>query len=246
MKEYIKTNSTLNKNNINIKVFNSIPASSGIDSEVIIVKNDGFYQYKNNTWVKILSLVKAAGGGAIGEIKWSIGSPGSNWLLCNGQNINQNLYPEAYTQIGSKVPDLRGVILFGAGQNTTDNITYHSQSTANIVLSPKIRSHTHSFVEAAHCHRITDCHTHCYQSICCAINQSVTCDRIANFCPDGNVGVPYWSGYAGVASVPSGTVTGQVVTDCQSLSNNIYTSVTGTYDFGSFPSYGVNYYIRVK
>lgn len=246
MKEYIKTNSTLNKNNINIKVFNSIPTSSGIDSEVIIVKNDGFYQYRNNAWVKILSLVKVSGSGAIGEIKWSIGSPGSNWLLCNGQNIDQNLYPEAYTKIGSKVPDLRATVLFGAGTNTTDNITYHYSITANAILSPKIRVHTHAYVETAHCHRVEDCHTHLYNSRCGGNWKCCCCCYIANPRPRGNVEIPYWSGYALYQCSTTGTVSAPTIVDATSLSNNIYTSETGTYNFGSFPSYGVNYYIRVK
>ena len=38
-----------------------------------------------------------------------------NWLECNGQSISQTAYPELFAIIGGKVPDYRGLFLWGQG-----------------------------------------------------------------------------------------------------------------------------------
>ena len=58
-------------------------------------------------------------GCPIGSVMaWLTATAPAGWLLCDGQNISQTLYPELFALLGTKVPDLRGAFLRGAGVNT--------------------------------------------------------------------------------------------------------------------------------
>jgi microcystin-dependent protein len=59
---------------------------------------------------------------------WLTATAPPGWLLCDGQNISQTLYPELFALLGTKVPDLRGAFLRGAGLNT--NPTWGSATRA--------------------------------------------------------------------------------------------------------------------
>ena len=59
---------------------------------------------------------------------WLTATAPAGWLLCDGQNISQTLYPELFALLGTKVPDLRGAFLRGAGLNV--NPTWGSATRA--------------------------------------------------------------------------------------------------------------------
>lgn len=42
-----------------------------------------------------------------------------NWLECNGQSISSAVYPELAGLVGSRVPDYRGIFLYGHGSQTS-------------------------------------------------------------------------------------------------------------------------------
>lgn len=65
-----------------------------------------------------------------------------NWLLCDGQSINENLYPELYNILKNKtVPDLRNRFLIGAGNNYPLGSTGGQESVA--LQISQIPAHTH-------------------------------------------------------------------------------------------------------
>ena len=65
---------------------------------------------------------KSSGGNPVGTIiAWPVSKNPEdmeNWLECNGQAVNQAMYPELYSIIGAHVPDLRGQFLRGLGGNS--------------------------------------------------------------------------------------------------------------------------------
>jgi hypothetical protein len=68
-------------------------------------------------------------GCPIGSVMaWLTATAPPGWLLCDGQNISQTLYPELFALLGTKVPDLRGAFLRGAGLNV--NPTWGSATRA--------------------------------------------------------------------------------------------------------------------
>ena len=68
-------------------------------------------------------------GCPIGSVMaWLTATAPAGWLLCDGQNISQTLYPELFALLGTKVPDLRGAFLRGAGLNV--NPTWGSATRA--------------------------------------------------------------------------------------------------------------------
>ena len=52
---------------------------------------------------------------------WLVDAAPPGWLLCNGQAIDQVLYPELRALLGANVPDFRGAFLRGAGLNRNGN-----------------------------------------------------------------------------------------------------------------------------
>ena len=69
-------------------------------------------------------------------------SEANKWLECNGQSINNTVYPELVGVVGSRVPDYRGRFLRGlqsghsVGQTVANSIKSHNHSQP---------THTHSF-----------------------------------------------------------------------------------------------------
>ena len=71
------------------------------------------------------------------------------WLECNGQAINQSVYPELYRIVGANVPDYRGMFLRGYGtQNFAQNNgttvgftnTVHSSGALRTIQGDAIRN----------------------------------------------------------------------------------------------------------
>ena len=69
-------------------------------------------------------------------------SEANKWLECNGQSINNTVYPELVGVIGSRVPDYRGRFLRGlqsghsVGQTVANSLKGHNHTQP---------THTHSF-----------------------------------------------------------------------------------------------------
>ena len=65
---------------------------------------------------------KSSGGNPVGTIiAWPVSKNPEdmeNWLECNGQAVNQAMYPQLYSIVGAHVPDLRGQFLRGLGGNS--------------------------------------------------------------------------------------------------------------------------------
>ena len=65
---------------------------------------------------------KSSGGNPVGTIiAWPVAQNPEdmeNWLECNGQAINQAMFPELHSTIGAHVPDLRGQFLRRLGENS--------------------------------------------------------------------------------------------------------------------------------
>ena len=160
MKKYIKQNSILNTIEDKIRVVSSLP-QSGANDEIIIVKYDGFYQYKNNTWNKVLGFATSSGGSPIGELK-AVRFPSevdtSEWLYCDGSTFDASLYPELYSHLGSNtLPDLRGMTLVGVNTNTTDNITSHDIYSLGNKKPASVQNHGHNLNTNCHYHIICSC-----------------------------------------------------------------------------------------
>jgi len=65
-----------------------------------------------------------------------------NWLLCDGQSIDEKLYPELYKLLKNRnVPDLRNRFLVGAGNNYPLGSTGGQESVT--LQTSQIPSHTH-------------------------------------------------------------------------------------------------------
>ena len=92
----------------------------------------------------------------IGEVKQYFGATvPDKYLLCNGQEIAQADYPELYAVIGSleccqsenagmfKLPDLREVVLVGAGESTRANIVVHDVYTVGEFKDDQFQGHEH-------------------------------------------------------------------------------------------------------
>ena len=52
---YTKVNNQLIEKYTSLKITSTLPAS-GEDKEIVLVKGHGVYQYRTNTWVKVLNL----------------------------------------------------------------------------------------------------------------------------------------------------------------------------------------------
>ena len=85
---------------------------------------------------------------------WNTTNIPTNWLECNGQTVNQGLYPQLYT-IMTTVPDLRGVFVRGYdnGKGTDPNRTLGS------LQAHAYQSHTHQVTGSTS----SDTHSHTYQ-----------------------------------------------------------------------------------
>ena len=160
MKEYIKSNNLQSFSN-KIKVYDTLP-NSGIEDEVVFLKNDGIYQYKNNNWNKLINTGDITGVSVpVGIISASTTIVNdSDWLLCDGSVFDTSVYPELYNILGSNtLPDLRGRFLIGQGQNTTDTITNHD-SLANCAIRncglEVFQAHSHSISNMCHNHTIEE------------------------------------------------------------------------------------------
>lgn len=101
----------------------------------------------------------------IGEVKQYFGATvPDKYLLCNGQEIAQADYPELYAVIGSleccqsenagmfKVPDLREVVLVGAGESTSVSIVAHDVYTVGQFKDDQLQGHKHN--DSGHDHNI--------------------------------------------------------------------------------------------
>ena len=101
----------------------------------------------------------------IGEVKQYFGATvPDKYLLCNGQEIAQADYPELYAVIGSleccqsenagmfKVPDLREVVLVGAGESTRVSIIAHDVYTVGEFKDDQLQGHKHN--DSGHGHNL--------------------------------------------------------------------------------------------
>ena len=102
----------------------------------------------NQVGTNIITLINALQ--PVGDIKASACSANhGNWLLCNGQAVARESYPELYELIGTKfgsgdgvttfnVPDYRGKFLRGLGGNSASDI-----QTTQAESLPAVPSHYH-------------------------------------------------------------------------------------------------------
>ncbi|EHQ27902.1 phage tail protein [Mucilaginibacter paludis] len=96
----------------------------------------------------------------IGEIRpFAFNWAPQDWLLCNGQPVNQNQYMPLYSVIGTiygsvqtgsfNLPNLMGHALIGSGQSTASGIIYQiptKEGTEGVTLSQlEMPAHTHTF-----------------------------------------------------------------------------------------------------
>ena len=85
---------------------------------------------------------KSSGGNPVGTIiAWPVAQNPEdmeNWLECDGQAVNQTMYPVLYSIIGAHVPDLRNQFLRGG--TSAQAGTYAADTT---------RSHTHTYQAAS-------------------------------------------------------------------------------------------------
>lgn len=169
MKEYIKQSNLVPTSNYKIKVCSQLPQSAKTD-EIVLVKNDGIYNYKNNAWDKIIDF---AGGspGIIGELKifrGDITDINDDWLYCDGSTFDTTKYPLLYNLLGSDtLPDLRECCLVGAGTNDTDTIAVHDAFTLGELKDASTQVHTHCITINPHGHSANSIansisHCHCY------------------------------------------------------------------------------------
>lgn len=64
---------------------------------------------------------------ALNPADWQNPDGSYNWLECNGQTISQAAYPDLYSLMGGRVPDLRGLFLRGYGSQS------HAQNNGSTV-----------------------------------------------------------------------------------------------------------------
>lgn len=243
MKEFIKKNNNLQQtSDYKIKVYSQLPQSGNAD-EVIILENDGIYQYSNNVWDKILNFISSGPSGIIGEIKASlnINDISDDWLECNGDTFDTTKYSELYNLLGTNtLPDLRESCLVGIGQNSTDIITTHDVFTLGELKDSQTQGHTHSFSEGTHTHRIACCccYTQHAHYICQYMDSCVNCGGFA--CAQYKWGRGVASAYSSASSF------GIIVCNCTPSTNSLC-SHTGASLYRSFANtFGVKFYIRAK
>ena len=125
---YTKVNNQLIEKYTSLKITSTLPAS-GEDKEIVLVKGHGVYQYRTNTWVKVLNLEADASSGFIGEIRPTIEATlGAEWLECDGSSYNTSTYPDLYALLGTNtLPDLRSCVLYGVGVNSTNNLKVYNK-----------------------------------------------------------------------------------------------------------------------
>ena len=81
-------------------------------------------------------------------VMWAISTIPSDWLVCNGQSVNQSLYPDLYTLM-TDVPDLRGCFVRGLDSGKG----YDSGRQLGSYQADTFKSHTHSMSsEGSHDH----------------------------------------------------------------------------------------------
>lgn len=165
---YTKVNNQLIEKYTSLKITSTLPAS-GEDKEIVLVKGHGVYQYRTNTWVKVLNLEADVSSGFIGEIRPTIEATlGAEWLECDGSSYNTSTYPDLYALLGTAtLPDLRECVLYGCGTNGTNPL---KQYTLFGVSAKTIMNHTHSF-SFEHNHGVPSeirnhTHTDCTYALC--------------------------------------------------------------------------------
>lgn len=148
---YTKVNNQLVEKYTSLKIASTLPAS-GEDKEIVLVQGHGIYQYRTNTWVKVLNLEADTSSGFIGEIRPTIEATlGAEWLECDGSSYNTSTYPDLYALLGtSTLPDLRECVLYGCGTNGTNPL---KQYTLFGVDGKHTMGHMHIF-EGPHTHTI--------------------------------------------------------------------------------------------
>ena len=230
--EFIKGNNQTTETKI--KIVTTLPVT-GNENDIVLLKEDGIYQYKNSQWNCVTSFITAAAPPIIGEIRASIGTPDGNWLLCNGSSFSQSDYPKLYNLLGgTTLPDFRELIPIGVGTNNTDSVIDHDTFTRGEVKDWNLQTHTHSKTESGHTHSATvACHRHSYSYYC----------------------------FKGIGTDPSGdysfvckcTVNTTSTTSGPGVGNSC--AYTSAISFGNpssgtailrVNSYGVNFYIRAK
>ena len=93
-------------------------------------------------------------GNPIGSIMiWSTSTLPTNWLECNGQAVNQSLYPQLYAMM-TTLPDLRGVFVRGLDNNRG----LDSNRTLGSLQTHAYQSHTHQVKG----YTSPDTHSHTY------------------------------------------------------------------------------------
>lgn len=165
---YTKVNNQLIEKYTSLKIASTLPAS-GEDKEIVLVKGHGVYQYRTNTWVKVLNLEADVSSGFIGEIRPTIEATlGAEWLECDGSSYNTSTYPDLYALLGTAtLPDLRECVLYGCGTNGTNHL---KQYTLFGVNGKTIMDHIHSF-SFEHGHSVpteirNHTHTDCTYALC--------------------------------------------------------------------------------
>ena len=69
----------------------------------------------------------------------------AGFLPCNGTSFDRTQYPALYTLLGTDVlPDLREMVLVGAGQNTTCAITAHDVYSVGQFKDDQLQDHNHN------------------------------------------------------------------------------------------------------
>lgn len=165
---YTKVNNQLIEKYTSLKITSTLPAS-GEDKEIVLVKGHGVYQYRTNTWVKVLNLEADVSSGFIGEIRPTIEATlGAEWLECDGSSYNTSTYPDLYALLGTAtLPDLRECVLYGCGTNGTNHLKQYPLFGVNWKT---IMDHTHSF-SFEHSHSVpteirNHTHTDCTYALC--------------------------------------------------------------------------------
>ena len=243
MKEFIKKNNNLQQtSDYKIKVYSQLPQSGNAD-EVVILENDGIYQYSNNAWEKILNFISSGPSGIIGEIKASlnINDISDDWLECNGSTYDTAKYPELYSLLGTNtLPDLRESCLVGVGQNSTNSIATHDVFTLGQLKDSQTQGHSHSFTQSTHSHSIACCcnytqHSHYIRDY----QDNYTCQG-GGFCTQYRFGCGLCTAYTNAVSF------GITVSSCTPNATSLCTH-TGASAYRSFANtFGVKFYIRAK
>lgn len=233
MREYVKHNNSLSENKLNLSVVSSLPVSASSD-DIVLLENKGMYQYINNQWVSILNLVGSTEG-IIGEIKYSLVAQSDDWLLCDGCVYDTDDYPQLYSVLGDNhVPDLRELVLVGAGYNTTDNIAEHENICFRCIHQMSYQAHSHTTCITTHCHTTTfqKSHTHTIRySKCCNCNSNLSSCNYGVFCTSSTL------------YMIAGTTTAKTCIRCID-GQNTYSENMG--DVFRTNTFGVNYYIRAR